>query len=80
MLGRLIGEDIELVIPPALDLGSVKADPGQMEQVLINLAVNARDAMLAGGKLVIRTANVNLDDSYLKQRPDAAGEYVMLSV
>ena len=76
MLRRLIGEDVELVMLPGLGLGSVKTETGQVEQVL----VNARDAMPGGGKLVVQTANVNLDDSYFKQRPAAAGEYAMLSV
>ncbi len=62
MLTRLIGEDIELVMIPGPELGSVKADPGQVEQVIMNLAVNARDAMPRGGKLTIESANVTLED------------------
>ena len=66
MLRRLIGEDIDLVMVPGAELGRVKADPGQIEQILVNLAVNARDAMPEGGKLVIETANVELDDAYAR--------------
>lgn len=81
MLQRLIGEDIDLLIGLAPDLGRVKADPGQIEQVLMNLSVNARDAMPKGGKLTIETANVEIDEGYanrhLSIRP---GRYVMLAV
>ncbi|MCH8310626.1 MAG: GAF domain-containing protein, partial [Chloroflexi bacterium] len=81
MIRRLINEDIELITLPAKDLGLVNVDPTQMEQVLVNLAVNARDAMLDGGKLVIKTANVVLDEEYAKQHPDAhCGRYVSLTV
>ena len=58
LLRRLIGEDIEVLTVPAGDLGSVKADPGQIEQVIMNLALNARDAMPNGGKLTLETSNV----------------------
>jgi two-component system, cell cycle sensor histidine kinase and response regulator CckA len=81
MLRRLIGENIELISsgPPALR--SVKADPGQMEQILMNLAVNARDAMPDGGKLVIETANIDLDETYCSQCPELSpGPHVLLSV
>ena len=64
MLRRLIGEDINLVMVPDPALGHVKADPGQIEQILMNLGANARDAMPKGGKLVIETANVELDEDY----------------
>jgi len=81
MLKRLIGEDIELVAVLAPDLGRVKADPGQVEQVIMNLAVNARDAMPKGGKLTIETANVDLDSAYSRKHPVARpGLHVMLSV
>jgi signal transduction histidine kinase len=81
ILQRLIGEDIDLLIGLAPDLGKVKADPSQIEQVLMNLAVNARDAMPKGGKLTIETDNVYLNEHYagrhLSVRP---GAYIMLAV
>ncbi|MGQ9696205.1 MAG: PAS domain S-box protein [Thermodesulfobacteriota bacterium] len=81
MLRRVLGEDIELVTYYAGDLGRVKADPGQIEQILMNLVVNARDAMPKGGKLTIETANVDLDEEYVRRHVGArAGAYVMLSV
>jgi len=81
MLRRLIGEDVELILAPAQGLGRVKVDPGQIEQVLLNLAVNARDAMPHGGKIVIETGNVELDDSYAGGHFTLnAGSYVMLAV
>ncbi|HLY62196.1 MAG TPA: PAS domain S-box protein [Terriglobia bacterium] len=81
MLKRLIGEDIDLVTIPGKSLGQVKADPGQIEQVLLNLAVNARDAMVSGGKLTIETANVDLDESYAQNHVSVVpGPYVMLAV
>jgi two-component system cell cycle sensor histidine kinase/response regulator CckA len=81
MLRRLIGEDIEVLTVPATDLGTVKADPGQIEQVLMNLALNARDAMPSGGKLTLETSNVQLDEAYSHEhRPVEPGRYVMLAV
>ena len=70
MLQRLLGEDIDLDTVLAAGLGRVKADPGQVEQVLINLAVNARDAMPQGGKLTIVTANAELDEKYTQAYPE----------
>ncbi len=81
LLVRLIGEDIELAIVPAKGLWRVKADPSQLEQVLMNLAVNARDAMLGGGKLTIETSNVELDTTYGRNHPMVKpGKYVLLAV
>lgn len=81
LLRRLIGEDVELVIIRGSDVGLVKADPGQLEQVVMNLAVNARDAMPTGGRLTIETANVTLNEDEAGQHGVvAAGPYVMLSV
>jgi two-component system cell cycle sensor histidine kinase/response regulator CckA len=81
MLPRLLGEDIEVSLKLDPELGQVKADQGQIEQVIMNLAVNARDAMPTGGKLKIRTANVELDREYTRDHPGSKpGDYVMLTV
>jgi len=81
MLQRVIGEDVELVTTLGEDLWSVKADSSQIEQVIVNLAVNARDAMPEGGTLAIETANVILDQVYAGRHVDARhGEHVMLAV
>lgn len=81
MLRRLIGEDIDLETFLAPELGRVEADPGQIEQVIMNLAVNARDAMPTGGKLTIETANVDLDETYAgKHVAVKPGPYVMMAI
>jgi PAS domain S-box-containing protein len=81
MLRRLIGEDIELVTETSSGLGLIRADPGQIEQVILNLAVNARDAMPRGGKLILETANADIGEEYARIEPDwRPGPYVMLSV
>ncbi|MBC7901395.1 MAG: PAS domain S-box protein [Saprospiraceae bacterium] len=81
MLQRLIGEDVQLVTSLNPRVGRVKVDAGQLSQIIMNLAVNARDAMLAGGKLTIETANVFLDDDYAGEHAGVLpGAYVMLSV
>ncbi|MBU0515304.1 MAG: PAS domain-containing protein, partial [Proteobacteria bacterium] len=83
MLRRVVGENVELVTRLDPDLGGVKADPGQLEQVLINLALNARDAMPQGGRLVMSTSNVDLDEGVTNHDLDAEltpGRYVRLSV
>jgi signal transduction histidine kinase len=81
MLARLIGENIDLTTYLAPDLAAIKADPGQIEQVIVNLAVNARDAMPKGGKLTIETDNINLDETYTNRpRGIPAGNYVLLTL
>ncbi len=81
LLRRLIGEDIEIRTLPATDLGSVKADPSQVEQVVMNLALNARDAMPGGGTVILETGNVILDTTYARDHQSVEpGRYVMLAV
>ncbi len=82
LLGRLIGEDIELQTSLARDLGHVKADQGQFEQVIMNLAVNARDAMPQGGKLIVSTENFVMDEAFVRRYayPVEPGPYVLLTV
>jgi len=81
MLRRVIGEDVELVTDAAPDLGSVNVDPGQLEQVIVNLAVNSKDAMPEGGRLTIETANVDLDADYARGHPETTpGPYAVLRV
>ncbi len=80
LLGRLLGEDVRLVQSLAPDLGRVKADPGQVEQVLMNLAVNARDAMPKGGRVLIETANLDLAGDFAREQAIVkAGRYVTLA-
>ena len=81
MLRRLIGEDVELLVSQGRAVGRTRADPGQMEQVILNLVINARDAMPRGGKLRIETSGADLDESAVRVHPGAtAGSYVCLTV
>jgi CheY-like chemotaxis protein len=81
MLRRVIGEDIELTVKPKPGLYRVKADPGQVGQILLNLALNSRDAMPRGGKLTIQTRNAEIDEAFTTRRPEVKpGEYAVLSV
>ena len=81
MLRRVITEDIELITISGDDLGSVRADPGSIEQVIINLVVNARDAMPKGGKITIKTDNVALDENFIREHIGSrVGEYINFSI
>jgi signal transduction histidine kinase len=81
MLQRLIGEDVDLLMGLGADLGKVKADPNQIEQILLNLSINARDAMPKGGRLTIETSNVNLSEEFSRGHIAVSpGQYVMLAV
>jgi len=81
MLRRIIGEDIDLLFRPGEALGRIKADPAQIDQILVNLAVNARDAMPGGGRLTLETQNVSIDEAYCRIHGDAQpGEFVMMAV
>jgi two-component system cell cycle sensor histidine kinase/response regulator CckA len=81
MLRRIIGEDIQLAVVVDPELGTVKADPGQVEQVIMNLVVNARDAMPKGGRLTVEVRNAELDETYVQKHPEARpGPYVLLAV
>jgi two-component system, cell cycle sensor histidine kinase and response regulator CckA len=81
MIRRLIGEDIELATIAQPGLRKIHADPTQIQQILLNIVVNARDAMPKGGKLIIETANADLDDSYIREHPEVKeGPYVMLAI
>jgi two-component system cell cycle sensor histidine kinase/response regulator CckA len=80
-LSRLIGEDVDFRVHLTPDLWGIRFDPSQVDQILVNLAVNARDAMPGGGALTIETANVHLDESYCRERLDCTpGYYVLLGV
>jgi signal transduction histidine kinase/ActR/RegA family two-component response regulator len=81
MLGRLLGADVEVTLLPAARLGKLKADPGQIEQIVMNLVVNARDAMPRGGRLTVQTNNTELDEHYASEHLGiTAGRYVMLAI
>jgi PAS domain S-box-containing protein len=81
LLHPLLGDDVEILVVPRTPSALVEADPGQLDQVVVNLAVNARDAMPRGGKLILETSAVRLDESFAEQHQEMApGKYVMLTV
>jgi CheY-like chemotaxis protein len=81
MLRRLLGEDIQLALDLQPDVNNIKADPTQIEQAIVNLAVNARDAMPTGGRIFIETANVNLDETYARTHLGVKpGDFVMIAM
>jgi len=81
MLGRLLGEDIEISTQLPKDLANIKADPGQIEQIIMNLVINSRDAMPFGGRILIETDNVEFDENYVRRHVDSRpGKYVMLAI
>lgn len=81
MLRRLIVEDMELVLKPGQEVGNIKADPHHIEQAIVNLAINARDAMSGEGRITIESANVNLDETYTRAHPGVQpGDFVMIAV
>jgi two-component system cell cycle sensor histidine kinase/response regulator CckA len=81
MLLRMIGDDVSLSFRPTTPIGSIKADPGQIEQILMNLVVNARDAMPRGGQIIIETGHAELDERHVSQNPGShTGKHVMLAV
>jgi len=80
MLTRIVGEDVAVSFRPTTAIGSIKSDPGQIEQILMNLAVNARDAMPGGGKIIIETGHAELDEHYVSQHPGShTGQHVVLA-
>ena len=81
LLRRLLGENIEISTFLASGLGNTKADEGQMEQIIVNMAINSRDAMPGGGRLIVESANISRDEAYARRHPDVAiGQYAMVSI